>query len=53
VRRVGVGLFDSVDVAPALSQKVAAEYELFPEAYQRLEPWFDKVVMSALQKVRV
>ena len=47
---VGIGIFDS------LSQQVArhdpdeprharylAEYELFLEAYQRLEPWFDKL----------
>jgi xylulokinase len=53
---VGVGIFDSFDVAGSLSQQVArhdpdewrharylAEYELFLEAYQRLEPWFDKL----------
>jgi len=53
---VGAGIFDSFDIAHALSREVAthdpderrhtrylAEYELFLEAYQRLEPWFDKL----------
>lgn len=53
---VGVGIFDSFDIAQSLSRQIAthgpderrharymAEYELFLEAYQRLEPWFDKL----------
>jgi xylulokinase len=53
---IGIGIFDSFDIAISLSQRVArhdpherrharylAEYELFLEAYRRLEPWFDKL----------
>jgi xylulokinase len=53
---VGVGIFDGFDAAERFSQKVATmepdpgrherylgEYQLFLEAYQRLEPWFDKL----------
>lgn len=53
---VGVGIFDSFGIAQSLSRQIAthgpderrharymAEYELFLEAYQRMEPWFDKL----------
>ena len=53
---VGVGIFDDFDVAGRFSEELtsqtpdtdrharyAAEYALFMEAYQRLEPWFDKL----------
>jgi xylulokinase len=53
---VGVGIFDGFDAAERFSKKVATmepdpgrherylgEYQLFLEAYQRLEPWFDKL----------
>ena len=51
---VGVGLFDSFDVAPTLSQVTGVfepdhsrhaayrrRHEVFLDAYQRLEPWFE------------
>ena len=53
---VGVGIFDDFDVAGRFSEELtsqapdadrharyAGEYALFMEAYQRLEPWFDKL----------
>lgn len=53
---VGVGIFDDFDVAGGLSRQLtphlsdpgrharyAGEYELFMEAYRRLEPWFAKL----------
>jgi xylulokinase len=53
---VGVGIFDGFDVAKGFSHEVATmepdpgrherylgEYQLFLEAYRRLEPWFDKI----------
>ncbi len=53
---VGVGIFDGFDVAGRFSEELtsqapdaarhdryAGEYALFMEAYQRLEPWFDKL----------
>ncbi|MFL6028366.1 MAG: hypothetical protein ACJ72K_15625, partial [Friedmanniella sp.] len=53
---VGVGIFDGFDVAARFSEELArqspdqprhaaygGEYALFMEAYQRLEPWFDKL----------
>ena len=56
VAGVGVGLFDSFDVARRFSAEVSTAtpdpdrhtryreaYALFMEAYQRLEPWFDKL----------
>lgn len=56
VAGVGVGIFDDFDVArrfsaplssaapdPDRHQRYGAEHALFLEAYQRLEPWFDKL----------
>ena len=56
VAGVGVGIFADFGVAAAVSQELATsapdeqrhrryagEYALFLEAYQRLEPWFDKL----------
>jgi xylulokinase len=53
---VGVGIFDGFDVAERFSHEVVTmepdpgrhdryrgEYQLFLEAYQRLESWFDKI----------
>lgn len=53
---VGVGIFDGFDIAGTVSeelttrhpdaarhQRYAGEYELFMEAYRRLEPWFAKL----------
>jgi xylulokinase len=53
---IGVGIFDGFDVAERFSHQVATmdpdperheryldEYQLFLEAYRRLEPWFDKI----------
>jgi xylulokinase len=53
---VAVGIFDGFDVAAALSKRTYVarsdaaaheryghEYELFVDAYRRLEPWFDKL----------
>ncbi|SDT35247.1 xylulokinase [Friedmanniella luteola] len=53
---VGVGIFDDFEVAGRFSEELtsqtpdgarhdryAGEYALFMEAYQRLEPWFDKL----------
>jgi hypothetical protein len=52
----GLDVFDTFGIAQSLSRQIAthgpderrharymAEYELFLEAYQRLEPWFDKL----------
>jgi xylulokinase len=51
---VGVGMFDGFEIATTLSERSAAlessparhagylaEYEIFLDAYRRLEPWFD------------
>lgn len=51
-----VGIFDGFDIAGTVSedlttrhpdaarhQRYAGEYELFMEAYRRLEPWFAKL----------
>ncbi|SER37231.1 xylulokinase [Microlunatus flavus] len=56
VAGVGVGMFDDFDVARRFSAEVARavpdperharlaeSYALFMEAYERLEPWFDKL----------
>jgi xylulokinase len=56
VAGVGVGIFDDFAVAERFSEalisqapvadrheRYAGEYALFLEAYQRLEPWFDKL----------
>jgi xylulokinase len=56
VAGVGVGVFDDFSVAERFSSRLASaapdparherygrEYALFLEAYQRLEPWFDKL----------
>jgi xylulokinase len=56
VAGVGVGLFDDFAVAQRFSAEVStstpdpeghvrltAAYALFMEAYERLEPWFDKL----------
>jgi xylulokinase len=53
---VGVGVFDDFQVADRFSSRLSThhvdrekhasyqrEYRLFLEAYQRLEPWFDKI----------
>jgi len=53
---VGVGLFDDFDIAAGLSRRspafepsaerhagYAIEYEIFLDAYRRLEPWFEAV----------
>ena len=53
---VGVGIFDDFDVAPPLLGATARhapdpdrtagyrrKYELFLDAYRRLEPWFDLI----------
>ncbi len=53
---VGVGIFDDFSIAPTLSRRTARRepdpdrtagyrrtYELFLDAYRRLEPWFDAV----------
>ncbi len=53
---VGVGIFDGFEVASELSkdlttyepdrsahERYAGEYDLFMEAYSRLEPWFAKL----------
>ena len=53
---VGVGIFDGFDVAerfshemctmkpePGRHERYLGEYQLFLEAYRRLEPWFDKI----------
>jgi sugar (pentulose or hexulose) kinase len=53
---IGVGIFDGFDVAERFSHQVATmdpdrerherylgEYQLFLDAYRRLEPWFDKI----------
>jgi xylulokinase len=53
---IGVGIFDGFDVAARFSHQVATmdpdperhqqylgEFQLFLEAYRRLEPWFDKI----------
>ena len=52
----GIGIFDGFEVAERFSHEVATmdpdsgrqerylgEYQLFLEAYRRLEPWFDKI----------
>ena len=53
---VGVGIFDGFEIAAGLSEELAVhdpdadrheqygkQYELFMDAYQRLEPWFAKL----------
>jgi len=53
---VGVGLFDGFDIArrmsrrtlecppdPAAHERFLGEYELFMDAYRRIEPWFDSL----------
>ncbi|MDT7774542.1 MAG: xylulokinase, partial [Pseudonocardiales bacterium] len=53
---VGVGMFDGFDIARRMSRRTLecrpdesahrrylGEYELFMDAYRRLEPWFDRL----------
>jgi len=53
---VAVGIFDDFEVAgrlsvktytsdfdPSVHERYGREYELFSDAYRRLEPWFEKL----------